>query len=506
MPSPNLRKRLVFYVTLIGIIALVLILLPFAEEIVKRHILSELGIAIDATGLATNADTKGPPLGVAVVTTVSLVTNILHLVKIFLGMAVVIATVRLVSILLFESVLRRSRQSEIASLLKTVLSIIIYIVSFFIIFQSEYPGVQLGALFTGSTILGIVVGLALQDTLGNLFSGIAIQADQPFQVGDVVTISNRGSGIIESVSWRGVKIRTFQNKLLVMSNSVMGKETIEVAPRDNLNARLVFFHTVYTASPSKTAQLVREAVRQIENVSTKMRPIVRIKNLGESSIDWEVKYWCENYARYNDTDSQIRQRIWYLFNRESIDFAFPTRTIHIEEKPQEKPAVELTDSKVEQLCIVPIFAPLSDEELKVLANGSVSRVFAPGETIVRKGNEGKSMFVIVRGSVKVQIPNGAEMRTVNNLSSGDFFGEMSLLTGEPRSANVVVDEETEVLQIKKSAIKPIFESNPKLLESIGAIIEDRRARLDVSDASPVAEESPDEKGVLRSLKNFFGID
>lgn len=506
MPSPNLRKTLVFYLTLIGILVSIVVLLPFVEELVKRYLLSELGITVDANGVATSSDSTIPAPGVPVVTTISLVANILHLIKVVLGMAIVIATVRLISVLLFETVLRRSRQSEIASLLKTVLSIIIYIVSFFIIFQSEYPGVQLGALFTGSTILGIVVGLALQDTLGNLFAGIAIQADQPFQVGDVVTISNRGSGVIESVSWRGVKIRTFQNKLLVMSNSVMGKETIEVAPRDNLNARLVFFNTVYTASPSKTAQLVREAVRQIENVSTKMRPVVRIKDLAESGIDWEIKYWCENYARYNDTDAQIRQRIWYLFNRESIDFAFPTRTIHIEEKPEEKPAVELTDSKVEQLCSVPIFAPLSDEELKILANGSVSRVFAPGETIVRKGNEGKSMFVIVRGSVKVQIPDGNEMRTVNNLSSGDFFGEMSLLTGEPRSANVVVDEETEVLQIKKSAIKPIFEGNPKLLESIGSIIEDRRARLEVSDDVPAAEESPDERGVLRSLKNFFGID
>ena len=506
MPSTNLRKRLVVYITLIGIIVSIMILLPFAEELVKRYILSELGIAIDANGLATSADPNGPSPGMAVVTSVSLVTTILHLVKVILGMVIVIATVRLISVLLFASVFRGSRQSEIASLLKTVLSIVIYIVAFFIIFQSEYPNVQLGALFTGSTILGIVVGLALQDTLGNLFSGIAIQADQPFQVGDVVTISNRGSGVIESVSWRGVKIRTFQNKLLVMSNSVMGKETIEVAPRNNLNARLVFFNTVYTASPSKTAQLVREAVRQIENVSTKMRPVVRIRNLADSGIEWEVKYWCDNYARYNDTDAQIRQRIWYLFSRESIDFAFPTRTIHIEEKPEEKPSVELTDSKVEQLCTVPIFAPLSDEELKALANGSVSRVVAPGETIVRKGNEGKSMFVIVRGTVKVQIPDGSEVRTVNTLSCGDFFGEMSLLTGEPRSANVVVDEETEVLQIKKAAIKPIFEGNPKLLESVGSIIEDRRARLDISDDVPEAKESPDEKGVLRSLKNFFGID
>jgi small-conductance mechanosensitive channel len=132
--------------------------------------------------------------------------------------------------------------------------------------------VPLAPLFTGSTILGIVVGLALQDTLGNLFAGIALQADQPFQVGDVVTMMNQQGGVVESVSWRGVKIRTFQNKLLVISNAVMGKEMIEVAPKENLNARLVHFNTVYTDSPSRTIQLLRDAVRQVENVSSKIRP------------------------------------------------------------------------------------------------------------------------------------------------------------------------------------------------------------------------------------------
>src|SRR5512144_1912233 len=112
-------------------------------------------------------------------------------------------------------------------------------------------------------MLGVVVVLAVRENLRNLFGGIAMQADQPFQVGDVVSITNRGTGVVESVSWRGVKIRTFQNKLLIISNAVLAKETIEVAPKGNLNARIVFFNTEYVHSPSRTIQLVREAVRQV---------------------------------------------------------------------------------------------------------------------------------------------------------------------------------------------------------------------------------------------------
>ena len=176
------------------------------------------------------------------------------------------------------------------------------------------------------------MGLALQETLGNLFAGIAMQADQPFQVGDVIAITNRGSGVVESVSWRGVKVRTFQNKLLIVSNAVLAKEMIEVAPKGNLNARIVFFNTIYTASPANTIHRVREAVRQVDNVSPKLRPVVRVRNFGDSGIDWEVKFWLEDYTKHNDTDALVRERIWYLFRREKIEFSFPVRLVQTLEK------------------------------------------------------------------------------------------------------------------------------------------------------------------------------
>ncbi|HSI89148.1 MAG TPA: mechanosensitive ion channel family protein, partial [Pyrinomonadaceae bacterium] len=363
----------------------------------------------------------------------------------------------------------------------------------------------LTALFTGSTIVGIVVGLALQDTLGNLFAGIALQADQPFQVGDVVAITNQGTGKVESVSWRGVKIRTFQNKLLIISNAVLGKETIEVAPRENLNARLVFFNTLYSNSPTKTIQVVREAVRQVENVSQKMRPIVRIRNLADSGIDWEVKYWCEDYAKHNETDALIRQRIWYVFGREGIDFAFPTRTLHIEEKAKVVGREEYAERVAEQIAKVQIFEPLSDEELERLSRSSKKRIFAPGEKIVRRGQEGSSMFIITRGGVKILIPASEGVRTVGHLGTNDFFGEMSLLTGEPRSATVAAEEETEVLEIRSSALKPILEQNPTLVEAISDLVEQRRELLSPDSTPDTVAIEQRQTSVLKSLRKFFGI-
>ena len=502
MPPSVLQKKAIYFVIFSSVITLVLILLPFIEQAIQGYVFSQFNLAISPEGNVVATDGRIPEM--MTVTTIDLIITLFRIAKILLWMALIISIVRFLMHLILTTALRHTNQSEIASLLKTVVSIIVYIVAFFIIFQSQYPNVQLTPLFTGSTIIGIVVGLALQDTLGNLFAGIALQADQPFQLGDVVSISNRGVGVIEGVSWRGVKIRTFQNKLLVMSNSVMGKETIEVAPRDNLNANLVFFNTLYINSPSRTIQIVRDAVRHVENVSQKIRPIVRIRNLGDNGIDWEVKYWAEDYTKFQETDALIRQRIWYVFNREKIDFAFPTRTIFIEPKPVETTLDEYLSSTGEQLSAIPIFAPLSDDELEKLAEASKSRVYAPGEAIVRRGQEGNSMFVIVRGSVDVQILHGSETKTINTLRVNAYFGEMSLLTGEPRSATVVAVEETEVVQINKSALKPIFEANSELVRSICKLVEERRMLLTNVEEKDANEETG-EKGVLISIKKFFGL-
>ena len=503
MPSSELYRRTLFFLIFAGIVIIVLMVLPFVEDALQQNVLASFGLRIEGDGqIVSNNDV--PPT-MMTVTLIGVAINVFHIVKIALWMALVIVVVRYVWFLVLKTAFRGSGQTEISSLLKTVVSIVVYIVAFFIVFQSQYPNVQLAPLFTGSTIIGIVVGLALQDTLGNLFAGIALQADQPFQVGDVVTFPNGTGGVIETVSWRGVKIRTFQNKLLVISNSVLGKEAIEVAPKNNINARVVFFNTLYTNSPAKTILAVREAVRHVENVSQKIRPIVRIRNLGDNGIDWEIKYWAEDYTKFNDTDALVRQRVWYVFNREKLDFAFPTRTVYMHPLAEEPTDEEFLNQTVETLSRIPIFSPLSDEELERLARASKDRVFAPGEAIVRRGQEGNSMFVIRRGTVDVQVLQGDEVHTINTLRESDYFGEMSLLTGEPRTATVVATSETEVIQINKSGLKPIFEANPELVQSVSNMIEERRMLLSEITTTEEEQKKKKDRTVIGSIRKFFGI-
>ncbi|MBA2606085.1 MAG: mechanosensitive ion channel family protein [Acidobacteria bacterium] len=496
MTKFDLRKQFFVFISVAGIIIASLILLGFIELPIKGY--------FPAFFTSFFTSVSQGQVNVAV----DLLDNFFRIVKIILWLILVVTFVRFINVLLFETLLRKTSSYEISALVRNIFTIIICLVAFFIILQTQYPSAyeKLAPIFTGSAIIGVVIGLALQDTLGNLFAGLAMQADQPFQIGDVVTIADKGSGVIENISWRGMKIRTFQNKLLIISNSVLGKEAIEVAPRDNLNARLVFFNTLYANSPAKTAQVIREVVRQVENVSPKMRPVVRVKNLGDNGIDWEIKYWIEDYSKFNDTDALVRQRIWYAFQREKIEFAYPTRTLHIETKMQENAFVETTNEIFERLSNVPIFAPLSDEETRQLAESSSNRVFAPGELIVRQGQQGKSMFVIHRGSVFVQIKEEGATKNIRKLHEGDFFGEMGLFTGEPRSATVVVEDETEVLEISNLYLKPILERNPELVQSFSQLIDERRAFLETLNTENNDDvEKINKAGVFDSIKKFFGL-
>lgn len=496
MNFSQIRKQLLVWSVTVIFVALVIAALKIVEPLLRAYSINFFG----------DANMMQPIVG-------ETFDSLVKFCKVLLWMLLVIALTRLFKAVVFDGALRSSNINAPTHLIQNIFSIIVYVVAFFIIFKSQYPTIDLAALFTTSAILGVILGLALQDTLGNLFAGISLQADRPFLIGDVINIQGKGSGIVENITWRGVKVRTFQNRLLIISNSILGREIIEVAPRDNLNARLINFTTHFDDAPMRTINLVTDSISEIDNVSQQMKPVVRIRDLGLNGIDWEAKYWLEDYAKFNDTDALVRKRIWYAFLRENITFAYTTQTIYVEraKKPDFHLANEI-DETFARLSKIELFEPLSDDETRKLATSTKRRIFAPNELIIRAGDEGSTMFVINLGSVSVQIPKpndnkeSDEKITIATLHEGRFFGEMALLTGEPRSATVVALEETEVFEIGKDALKPLFELNPYLMEAISKSIVERRAAINAKveiKAEAVAEETA---GVFSSIKRFFGFN
>jgi small-conductance mechanosensitive channel/CRP-like cAMP-binding protein len=417
-------------------------------------------------------------------------------------MSLALVAVRALNELAFL-VFRKRKGYEAPSLMRDLFSLVLYVTAGAVILKYTLD-LSFAALLPGSALLGIVLGLALQDTLGNLFSGISLHADKPFQVGDVITVGKH-TGSVMSITWRAVKIKTFSNHIVLVGNTSIAKEAIEVCPQNGQNARIVFFSADYTDSPVKVIHAVREAVREADNVLRYITPVVRIRGLGDSGVEYEVKYWLSDYSRYNDTDALVRQRIWYAFRRNGFTFPFPTRTLHMEGPAAEDGDGRDAETLAGLLSAVDIFAPLTPGELNALAASSTNHVFAPGETIIRAGDDGDSMFVVSRGGVDVRVDSNGTPRTINRLGEGAFFGEMALLTGEPRTANVVAAEETEVLEIGHDAMRGLFRTNPGLVEALSHAINERRAGLLANASAPAGDEDTHD-GLLSRIRRFFRLD
>ena len=428
------------------------------------------------------------------------------LVTLALWVSVMMLVVRGAGAVSFDLVFRARRGRDAPRFVRDIFALAAYVLLTALILKSFFPELSLGALLSGSALVGIILGLALQDTLGNLFAGVSLQADRPFEVGDVIVVGAL-TGVVESITWRAVKIRNFQNHSLLISNSQIAKEAIEVCPADRAhkNARIVFFNALYTDSPVKVMHVVREAVREAENVAREIAPVVRVRNLGDFAVDYEIKYWLDDYARYNDTDALVRQLIWYAYRRAGLSFAYPTQTLYVERPPKagERAATRL-DRLTERLSAVDIFSPLTPEELARLSASSEGHTYAPGESIIRAGEAGDSMFVVNRGAVEVRIKDNGRPRTVARLDEGDFFGEMALLTGEPRTAHVVATEETEVLEIGHLALKGLFDANPDLVAALSHTVVERRAGLAAAASAETVEEK--EQTLLSAVRRFFGLD
>jgi CRP-like cAMP-binding protein len=166
---------------------------------------------------------------------------------------------------------------------------------------------------------------------------------------------------------------------------------------------------------------------------------------------------------------------------------------------------QISSEIIERLSAVDIFAPLTTEETARLAGASVSHVFAPGETVIRAGDKGSSMFVVNGGRVQVQVTENGRARNVAVLKEGDFFGEMALFTREPRTANVVAVEETEVLEIGYEAMKRLFDTNPDLVESLSRIIAERKVGLK-KEPEDEDEQEKESAGIIATIKKIFGFD
>ena len=358
-------------------------------------------------------------------------------------------------------------------------------------------------LLTTSAVGAVVVGFALQDTLGNLFAGLAIQIEKPFRVGHWVQVSDR-EGQVQEITWRATKLRTKAGQFLVVPNSVIAKEPVLNYSEPTVPTRIeVEIGASYDVPPNEVKRAVHEAIANSPLVMRAPEPQVIVTNFGASSIDYLAQFWIEDYAVDRTARDQVRTNLWYTFRRHNIEIPFPIQ-VQYERTEQPITTEKHIAAAAGHLAGVSLFAPLSGEARHALATSARHHLFAAGEAIVRQNAAGDSMFVMLSGRVRVLLePSGQEVAVI---PAGGFFGEMSLLTGEPRTATVKALEDVMALEITAAGFRELAIAHPTLLDHISTVVGARRVGLDEAKASAAAAVTTEVKHTfLARMRKFLHV-
>jgi small-conductance mechanosensitive channel/CRP-like cAMP-binding protein len=412
--------------------------------------------------------------------------------------------------LAFQWVFQRRQGAAPPSLLDSVVSVLLYGIGVAAI-ASQWFEVELTPFLATSAVVGAVVGLALQDTLGNLFAGIALHSEAPVRVGDWVRLGER-DGRVEQVSWRAMRMRTWDGDTLTVPNNEVARHAVlnYSQPRAP-HSRVVGVGVSYHVPPNRVISVLRNVLEQV-GVPDEPPSGVRIVAYQESAIHYELRYYFHAYEDYRRMESEIHRLLWYHFRRSGIEIPFPKRDVYLH---RASPAAEARETPAERLeralRTVDLFRPLSDAELRKVMARTRPLHYAAGERVIEEGTPGDSFFIIDQGQVLVSKRMGGAPREIARLMEGQFFGEMALLTGERRSATIEAATDVDLFMIDKAAFQDILAANPTIAVDISTLLSERREALTHAQddlTAPVMAPSGARElknDILGRIRAYFGL-
>jgi CRP-like cAMP-binding protein len=222
----------------------------------------------------------------------------------------------------------------------------------------------------------------------------------------------------------------------------------------------------------------------------------------ESAIRYQLRYWVADFSQADNTMEELYTRLWYRLRRENIQVPYPQRVVHMRNEG-DKPEFS-SETLLELLRAVDLFAPLTPGELDQLRRDLVPRRFGKNERVIEEGEEGHTFYLVASGEVSVRTGKGQE---VTRLKRGSYFGEMSLLTGAPRAATVVAVQDAVLLELDRTAFARMFVSHPGLARQLSALLAQRRTQLRAfaEAGGAIADPVPEESRILSRLRQIFSL-
>jgi hypothetical protein len=342
-------------------------------------------------------------------------------------------------------------------------------------------------LLATSGVVAVVLGFAMQDLIGGIIAGIALQISKPYKVGDWLNIQDRFAEVME-INWRSTRLRTNDGIYLDVPNYSIARGTIiNLHYPTPIHAMRLRVGVDYEVPPNRVKDALYRAASSAEGVVPNPPTRVYVMDFAESAVIYEIKFSMGNHRAYNEICDAIRTNIWYEFKRQHITIPFPIRTLQVQRSQK-----RIGDGRAEVRAILrsePLFDCMNDAHLESVLQHSQIHHYGRGERMIQEGDQSDSMFVMLRGTAAVSVArNGTGIR-VGVMRPGDCFGEIALLTGEPRSATVRAEGDCEVLEISKPVMAEVLRESPECLTALSELLAKRRLEGDniVKDA-PLADD------------------
>ncbi len=427
----------------------------------------------------------------------------------------VLAAVGMAGTFVFAVVLRRVRLPAPQILQDVSMAVAALVAGFFV---ASAAGFNLSGLIATSAVLTAVIGFALQDTLGNVMGGLALQMDNSVRIGEWIKVGDV-SGKVKEIRWRYTAVMTRNGETVLIPNGVLMKSQVTLIAQGLQPGRWrrwAYFNVDFRYQPSDVIEAVESALRSapIPLVASDPPPNCVLMDIGDSQCRYAVRYWLTDPQVDDPTDSVVRTRVFFALARARIKLSMPAHAIFMTEEDEgrdaEKKGEELERQK-QALRRVDVLRSLGDVDLDQLLGELRYAPFTRGEVLTRQGAEAHWLYLIVDGTVSVRVRNETgQEREVSQLGPGNFFGEMSLMTGEPRAATVIALTDVECYRLGADSFRRVIHARPEQAEDFAAVLAERRAMLDATrqdlDADARARKVEAAKeDLLDKIRLFLGL-
>ncbi len=384
--------------------------------------------------------------------------------------------------------------------------------------QLRLAGMDLASLVTTSAVITAVVAFAMQDTLGNTLGGLFLEIDQSIAIGDWIKLDDL-SGRVAEIRWRHTAVRTRNGDLVIIPNSALMKSRFSVIGNPDEEEvrwrRWIWFDVDFDVAAPKVIAAAEQALSgaEIENVAREPRPDCALMEIALGQGRYALRYWLTDPRRDDGTDSAVRVHLLAALERSGISPSLPKQVTHEVKETEERQLARRArdiEARMAALRGVDLFAALSPEELRALAMHLVHAPFADGDVITRQGAVAHWLYILLEGEAEVWVDAaGAPRRRVAALGPGSVFGEMGMMTGEPRRATVIAKSGAECYRLDKPGFEEILRARPQIAESMSRVLAARaiglRHVVEESEAAAAAAGLQPES-LLARIRAFFGID